>query len=422
MRQQTPAQQAEYEQLVKDRQVLMGARNNLAQDIRKYSGVAALPAVSAPSAESAPPAEPAPSSAYSTKQNQSPLQGSMGEAPPAPVAEGKPAPEAPAASKITRPELSNLSFEDYIARATPKVGTLNLTKEKNLKEVGDERRKAEAAAGYDEGVFNKMIDKIEKKKGTTAGEKDIAFGQFLMTTGFELLGARQGEEFEKLSKGGQKGLLNYQEAMKDLKARQEKYDERIESLRMADLQARRTGLDSDIRRRDSLAEQAQADRRAIYQAENNAANAGVNAAANLTVAQQNNLMQLYGIDKRDELGREELKLRGREVDLRSRQLDVTANYYTGLIKSQEDRNKALGANAQAKYLGAKQKIMDGMSSDPRYAAFVKDLKSRYGDNWANIVKAQTEFSNFQKMYLGQKLEAMGELDLDMSGIKHESEF
>jgi hypothetical protein len=210
--------------------------------------------------------------------------------------------------------------------------------------------------------------------------------------------------------------------MKDLKARQEKYDERIESLRMADLQARRTGLDSDIRRRDSLAEQAQADRRAIYQAENNAANAGVNAAANLTVAQQNNLMQLYNIDKRDELGREELKLRGREVDLRSRQLDVTSNYYEGLIKAQENRNKALGANAQAKYLAAKQKIMDGMSSDPRYAAFVKDLKSRYGDNWANIIKAQTEFSNFQKMYLGQKLEAMGELDLDMSGIKHESEF
>jgi hypothetical protein len=345
-----------------------------------------------------------------------------GEAPPAPVTEGKPAPEAPAASKITRPELSNLSFEDYIARATPKVGTLNLTKEKSLKEVGDERRKAEAAAGYDEGVFNKMIDKIEKKKGTAASEKDIAFGQFLMTTGFEVFGAREGEEFEKLGKGGQKGLLNYQEAMKDLKARQEKYDERIESLRMADLQARRTGLDSDIRRRDSLAEQAQADRRAVFQAENNAANAGVNAAANLTVAQQNNLMQLYNIDKRDELGREELKLRGREVDLRSRQLDVTSNYYEGLIKAQENRNKALGANAQAKYLAAKQKIMDGMSSDPRYAAFVKDLKSRYGDNWANIVKAQTEFSNFQKMYLGQKLEAMGELDLDMSGIKHESEF
>ena len=447
-RQQTPAQEAEYNQLMKDRQVLMNARNNLAQDIRKYSGgVAALPAAPAPSTEAAPPSESGP---YGVKADQFPLQSAFdlgkrrqegvgytdaktgqrvgpdglpvaplpaGEAPPAPVTEDKPAPEAPAASKIKRPELSNLSFEDYIARATPKVGTLNLTKEKSLKEVGDERRKAEAAAGYDEGVFNKMIDKIEKKKGTAAGEKDIAFGQFLMTTGLEVFGARQGEEFEKLSKGGQKGLLNYQEAMKDLKARQEKYDERIESLRMADLQARRTGLDSDIRRRDSLAEQAQADRRAVFQAENNAANAGVNAAANLTVAQQNNLMQLYNIDVQEKRAQDELKLRGRELDLRGRQLDVTSNYYEGLLKAQEQRNKALGANAQAKYLAAKQKILDGMSSDPRYAAFVKDLKGRYGDNWANIPKAQTEFGNFQKMYLGQKLEAMGELDSDMPGVQ-----
>jgi len=415
---QTPEQRAQVVQIDKQMADLSAkAKAIRSSPTATVRGATEAKVASVPAKPATPPAEPAPSSAYSTKQNQSPLQGSMGETPPAPVTEDKPAPEAPAASKIKRPELSNLSFEDYIARATPKVGTLNLTKEKSLKEVGDERRKAEAAAGYDEGVFNKMIDKIEKKKGTAASEKDIAFGQFLMTTGLEVFGAREGEEFEKLGKGGQKGLLNYQEAMKDLKARQEKYDERIESLRMADLQARRTGLDSDIRRRDSLAEQAQADRRAVFQAENNAANAGVNAAANLTVAQQNNLMQLYNIDVQEKRAQDELKLRGKELDLRGRQLDVTSNYYTGLLKAQEDRNKALGANAQAKYLGAKQKILDGMSSDPRYAAFVKDLKGRYGDNWANIPKAQTEFSNFQKMYLGQKLEAMGAFDSDMPGVQ-----
>jgi hypothetical protein len=205
--------------------------------------------------------------------------------------------------------------------------------------------------------------------------------------------------------------------MKDLKARQEKYDERIESLRMADLQARRTGLDSDIRRRDSLAEQAQADRRAIYQAENNAANAGVNAAANLTVAQQNNLMQLYNIDVQEKRAQDELKLRGREVDLRSRQLDVTSNYYTGLLKAQEDRNKALGATAQARQMAIKQKILGDMPNDARHAAFVKDLKARYGDNWANIPQAQIEYSKFQKVYLGQKLEAMGAFDSDMPGVQ-----
>jgi len=451
-RQQTPAQEVEYNQLMKDRQVLMNARNNLAQDIRKYSGgVAALPAAPAPSTEAAPTNESGP---YGVKPDQFPLQSAFdlgkrrqegvgytdaktgqrvgpdglpvapspaGEAPPAPVTEGKPAPEAPAVSKIKRPELRNLSFEEYVNKATPKVGTLSMTTEKSLKEIGDERREAEMAAGYDQGVFNKMIEKIEKKKGAAAGEKDIALGQSIMMAGFKLLGARQGQEFEKLSEGAQEGLKNYQEAVKDLKARQERYDDRIEALRIADLQARKTGVDSDIARRDRIADQVQADRRAVFQAENSAANAGVNAAASLSVADQNNLVQLYRTDVEENRAREELKLRGKELDLRGRQLDVTANYYTGLLKSQEDRNKALGANAQAKYLAAKQKILDGMSSDPRYAAFVKDLKGRYGDNWANIPKAQTEFGNFQKMYLGQKLEAMGELDSGMPGIRSASD-
>lgn len=431
-RQQTPAQEAEYNQLMKDRQVLMNARNNLAQDIRKYSGgVAALPAAPAPSTEAAPTSE---SGLYGVKPDQFPLQSAfdLGKrrqegvgytdagtgqrvgpdglpVAPSPAGEAPPAPEAPAVSKIKRPELSNLSFEDYIARATPKLGTLSLTKEKSLKEIGDERREAELAAGYDEGVFNKMIDKIEKKKGTAASEKDIAFGQFLMTTGFELLGARQGEEFEKLSKGGQKGLLNYQEAMKDLKARQERYDDRIEALRIADLQARKTGLDSDIRRRDSLAEQAQADRRAIYQAENNAANAGVQAAANLTVAQQNNLMQLYGIDKRDELGREQLQV---ERD----KLRVTEKYYDDRIKSEGIRAKAAGQAAYARFLGAQQKIMETLPSDPRYQALVKDLEGRYGKKWATIPQAQTELGLFKKMYIAESLDAGG-MGLGTSGIK-----
>lgn len=338
-----------------------------------------------------------------------------GEAPPAPVTEGKPAPEVPAASKITRPELSNLSFEDYIARATPKVGTFSMTKEKKLKEIGDERREAERAAGYNpEEVFNKMISKIEKKKGTAANEKDIAFGQFFVTTGLNLLSARQGQEFEKLSEGAQKGFTNYQEAIKDLKSRQERYDERIETLRLADLQARKTGLDSDIARRDKIAEQVQADRRAVFQAENSAANAGVQAAANLTVAQQNNLMQLYGFDKRDELESDKLQL---ERD----KLRVTEKYYDRRINAEESRAKAAGQLAHARFLTAQQKIMEGLPSDAEYLALVKDLEGRYGKKWATIPQAQTELSLFRKKFLAERFDAGG-LDLGTSGIKHESEY
>ena len=183
---------------------------------------------------------------------------------------------------VERPTLRNLSFEDYIAKATPKVADFDMTKEKGLKEIGDERRQAEREAGYDQDVFNQLIAGIEKKKGKMAGEKDIAVGQSIMQAGLKLLGARKGQEFQMLSEGAQEGLKDFQVAMKDLRARQEKLDDRIESYRLADLQARKTGVDSDIARRDKIASELRADQRAVFQAKNSAAAAGVQAAAYMT--------------------------------------------------------------------------------------------------------------------------------------------
>jgi hypothetical protein len=149
-----------------------------------------------------------------------------------------------------------------------------------------------------------MIAGIEKRKGETATEKDTALGQAIMMAGFKLIGARQGQEFQTFSEGAQEGLKNYQGAIKDLKARQERYDERIETLRAADMQARRTGAESDIARRDKIAEQVQSDKRAIFQAKNSAAAAGVQAAASMTTADQNNAVQMYVADLQAQTARQ----------------------------------------------------------------------------------------------------------------------
>lgn len=199
----------------------------------------------------------------------------------------------PTMPDLTAPKLGATSFEDYVARATPKVDKLDVTQTKDLKTLGAERRQAEAAEGLDPDMFNKMIAGIEAKKGKAATEKDTALGLAIMKAGIKTFGAREGQEFEKLSEGGQEGMNDYIMAVERMKARQEKYDERIEQLRLADAQAKRTGLSSDIARRDKLEEMAQNDKRALFSAQNAAANAGVQAAATLSSADQNRIVDIW---------------------------------------------------------------------------------------------------------------------------------
>jgi hypothetical protein len=251
------------------------------------------------------PAAPAKPAAKSADKPAAPPVAVVPSAPGAP-AEVRPeaAPTEPPLPPITRPTLRKSTFEENLQKATPKVESFDLTQDKSIAEIGRERRAAYAAEGYDPEVFNKIITGIQKKKGETATEKDAALGQAIMMTGFKLMGAREGQEFQTFSEGAQEGLKNYQGAIKDLKARQERYDERIETLRAADMQARRTGAESDIARRDSIATQVQADKRAIFQAKNSAAAAGVQAAASMTAADQNNAVQMYVADLQAQTARQ----------------------------------------------------------------------------------------------------------------------
>jgi hypothetical protein len=159
-------------------------------------------------------------------------------------------------------------------------------------------------AGYDPNFFDKIIQGIEKKKGAMASEKDIAAGQFLMTTGIEVFGARRGKEAEAFSKGAQKGLEGYAKAMERLKDRQDKLDDRVEQLRIADANAKRTGAESALARRNKLEEMKQNDERAVYQAEVQAATAGSQAAVSLTVADLNMGTQVYVADLNAQTQRE----------------------------------------------------------------------------------------------------------------------
>ena len=148
-----------------------------------------------------------------------------------------------------------------------------------------------------------MIKGIEEKKGKAASEKDAALGLGIMKAGLRLMGSREGQEFQELSAGAQEGLNDYAKAVEKLKDRQEKYDERVEQLRLADAQAKRTGAESARARRDKLAEMLQNDERALFTAKAQAANVGVQAATSLTTADKSLMGQLYVSDKSAETQR-----------------------------------------------------------------------------------------------------------------------
>lgn len=336
------------------------------------------------------------------------------DAPPPPAGEAKPVvPEfklnVPERRAIQRPELdlpgTKLDPSFYEGPVVPE-----------LSEIGKQNLDYLKSQGVDPDIYQKMISAVEEKKGKLAARKGESQGEAMMNIGLGLLGSRRGQEFEDLRKYGQAALSQYKQDIKDLRASEEKLDDRMDAFRIADQQAKQTRAEKDIARRNQLLDQvekAQADKFAQQnELQYREAQLGMRAAE---IATQANV-QMYGIDTREELGREQLAVQ-------RDQLALTGKHYTNILKMHEARIKALGQAANAKFMAVKQKILADMPSNARHAAFVKDLKSRYGDRWASIPEAQAELGNFEKMYLGQKLEAMGEFEgLDMPGIRSASDW
>lgn len=128
------------------------------------------------------------------------------------------------------------------------VYTGDMPQQTTPEEEYEKRTAQEKRVGYDADLLNKMISNIESKRGDAATEKDKAIGEAIMIASMKLMGARRGQEFQMLSEGAQEGFKAYQASMRDFKNRQEKLDERIETLKIADAQARRSGAESDIAR------------------------------------------------------------------------------------------------------------------------------------------------------------------------------
>jgi hypothetical protein len=223
MRQQTAEQQAEYNQLLKDRQVLMNARNNLAQDINKYSSIApgrpAPAAPAAPTVEAGPPADFAPAP------------------PPAPGKE-----EAAPAMPGAEPRMPGFPTEI-------KAKTMTVPTEKSLTDLVKEQQDAEKLLGVDKDVFAKLRQEYKDMGGKFEDRRKKAAGMALMMFGAGMFSARRGQEAEAVGKFGQQALTGYMSALDRINENEDRIAEKTRDLTLAEQTYLRT------QSKDALAEQ-----------------------------------------------------------------------------------------------------------------------------------------------------------------------
>ena len=193
------------------------------------------------------------------------------------AANGVPPTTAPAIP--SQPALPSINSSKY--KVDIPVGNLPIPEARTADQAGDIRREQEKKEGYDPEMYNKIIAGIEAKKGDVATEKDHAIGEAIMQAGFKLMGARKGQEFQNLSEGAQEGLKSYSTAMKELKARQDKLDERTDAFRIADAQARKTNAASDIASAEKRDAERQAAEGKVFEAKNSAAEVGAQVGAHI---------------------------------------------------------------------------------------------------------------------------------------------
>ena len=201
--------------------------------------------------------------------------------------------------------------------------------ERDRKAIRTERRAAELEEGVDPEMYAKMIKGVEDKKGKLAKRKGEAGGEAFMNFGLGLMGARKGEEFQTISKSGKEALGIYKQDVKDLRAAEEKYDERIEALRMSDQQAKLTGARADqaqVEQDRQLAFNANVER---IKAKNDLSKSSVLAG-----------VQLYGTEAQHGLGVYQTKART-TTDIYQAEQTAASKHFSDLLGAKVQLHTAL---------------------------------------------------------------------------------
>lgn len=242
--QQTPEQQAEYEQI---KQELIANRRGL----NGLNATQKFPTATNPNAPVTGGLDTADNTTWIDATGQGSGKAGAGKAPAGGAGTGG-GPRLPA---LNRPS-GKIDIQEYSA-ATPKT----------IDEIIAEREATYKKQGI-EDPYKGLSEKAEKKREELGGRKEQAKGEFLMNLGLGLTQASRGQELAGLGKGAMQGMAAYKDAMKDVRAAEEKLDERLDSYKLAKYQADKTGTDAAIAKRDSMLEKVDAAKNKTIEAKN----------------------------------------------------------------------------------------------------------------------------------------------------------
>jgi hypothetical protein len=167
-----------------------------------------------------------------------------------------------------------------IARPSTDIA-VEKTKVGNVKDI-DEILKEREDIYKKQGIVDPyagLMEKEEKKREGITKRKGEAKGEFLMNLGLGLMSAKRGREIEALGAGAKEGLASFKESMKDVRAAEEKLEDRVNAYKLAEYNAKKTGTDSAIAKRDTMLDKRDAAEAEFTKAVNaaNADKAKINA-------------------------------------------------------------------------------------------------------------------------------------------------
>ena len=123
---------------------------------------------------------------------------------------------------------------------------------RELEDIHQESLAAYKTRGINPDLYKDLVTKEEGKQTELDKRKERAGGEALMEFGLGWLGAKRGEEAKKAGESGKSALNSYKQSIKEVRTDEEKLADRVNSFKLADQQARMTGLkeDSAIREKE----------------------------------------------------------------------------------------------------------------------------------------------------------------------------
>ena len=172
---------------------------------------------------------------------------------PAPAAE-----TAPPAPKITEMQAKRptekFEAKQEVGPARPAVtnrlGRVGIEEPQTLTmdKAIEEQDKAYEKTGVSKDLFSQIREDYESKRGKFKDRADKAAGHALMMFGAGLMGARRGSEGETVSRSAQQSLMMYMSTMDKLSEQDDKLDQSLRELTIAEDQYKRTRADSALSR------------------------------------------------------------------------------------------------------------------------------------------------------------------------------